>query len=58
MGSAVKEVSRRGELWQSVRKKRELNRALCILTPELQSKNEKDWQLLPHFLKEMNIFEK
>lgn len=57
MGTVVKEASRRGELWPSVRRKRELNHSLCILTSELQSKNE-DWQLLPHLLKKMNIFEK
>lgn len=58
MGTVVKEASRRGELWPSVRRKRELNHSLCILTSELQSKNEKDWQLPPHLLKEMNISEK
>jgi len=58
MGSVVKEASRSEELWQSVRGKRELNHTLCILTPELQSKNEKNCQFLPHALKEMNVFEK
>lgn len=58
MGGEVKEVSRSGKLWQSVRRKRELNHSLCILTADLQTKNGKDWQLLPHILKEMYVFEK